>query len=266
MRTALIACAIAIGSAAPLAATAQTTPHRHRQQNRNPNSPSPATRDCSVTTASAGLRKLTTNPRFKAVLISRTSPASIWATGTRTSSKLLFNGASLEMDFYGGYKTTFGDFGLDVGVIYYYYPGTKKFSPGLDAKNFEAYVGGTWGPASLKYYYSFTDFFGINIERSRERAGRYRNRRFAVSRPDADVSVRRRLGRRRARRLAEDRKSQEVRRSSVSKKTAITTTSSASPTTSQAPAGSRAPRSSGPARKICLQSAMRRKVAARRAQ
>ena len=41
----------------------------------------------------------------------------------------LFNGASLEMDFYGGYKHTFGDFGLDVGVIYYYYPGTNKVQP-----------------------------------------------------------------------------------------------------------------------------------------
>ncbi len=74
----------------------------------------------------------------------------------------LFNGASLEMDFYGGYKTTFGDFGLDVGVIYYYYPGTGKVTPGIDAKNFEAYIGGSYGPASLKYFYSFTDFFGLN--------------------------------------------------------------------------------------------------------
>lgn len=74
----------------------------------------------------------------------------------------LFNGASLEMDFYGGYKTTFGEFGIDVGVIYYYYPGTGKVSPGVDAENFEAYIGGSWGPASLKYFYSFTDFFGLN--------------------------------------------------------------------------------------------------------
>ena len=27
----------------------------------------------------------------------------------------MYNGASIEMDFYGGYKATFGDFGLDVG-------------------------------------------------------------------------------------------------------------------------------------------------------
>ncbi|HSA68341.1 MAG TPA: TorF family putative porin, partial [Burkholderiales bacterium] len=33
----------------------------------------------------------------------------------------LFNGANLEMDFYGGWRKSFGDFGLDVGAIYYYY-------------------------------------------------------------------------------------------------------------------------------------------------
>ena len=72
----------------------------------------------------------------------------------------VFNGASLEMDFYGGYKTTFGDFGLDVGTIYYYYPGTGANGP-YEAKNWEVYVGGSYGPVSLKYYYAFTDFFGL---------------------------------------------------------------------------------------------------------
>ena len=73
----------------------------------------------------------------------------------------LYNGASLEMDFYGGYKATFGDFGLDVGTIYYYYPGTGAYNPDFEAKNWEVYVGGSYGPVSLKYYYSFTDFFGL---------------------------------------------------------------------------------------------------------
>ncbi len=40
----------------------------------------------------------------------------------------IFNGAPIEMDFYGGWKTTFdGGFGLDLGVIYYYYPGTGEY-------------------------------------------------------------------------------------------------------------------------------------------
>ena len=72
----------------------------------------------------------------------------------------LYNGASLEMDFYGGYKATFGEFGLDVGTIYYYYPGTGAYGP-FEAKNWEVYVGGSWGPLSAKYYYAFTNFFGL---------------------------------------------------------------------------------------------------------
>jgi uncharacterized protein (TIGR02001 family) len=34
-----------------------------------------------------------------------------------------FAEGNLEMDFYGGWKKSFGDFGLDLGAIYYYYPG-----------------------------------------------------------------------------------------------------------------------------------------------
>src|SRR5882672_11976371 len=37
-----------------------------------------------------------------------------------------YPGGNIEMDFYGGYKHAFGDFGLDVGAIYYYYPGTDS--------------------------------------------------------------------------------------------------------------------------------------------
>jgi len=76
-------------------------------------------------------------------------------------SSNLYNGAPIEMDFYGGWKTSFEGFGLDVGVIYYYYPGTGEYNPDFEAKNFEAYIGGSYGPVSLKYYYSFTDFFGL---------------------------------------------------------------------------------------------------------
>ena len=51
-----------------------------------------------------------------------------------------FPEGNLEMDFYGGWKTTFGDFGLDVGGIYYYYPGsTATPLSGSNAKNLGAY-------------------------------------------------------------------------------------------------------------------------------
>jgi uncharacterized protein (TIGR02001 family) len=84
-----------------------------------------------------------------------------------------FPGGNLEMDFYGGWKKAFGDFGLDVGFIYYYYPGTEAgsgiaFSPannrtgavaGGKVDNKEFYIGGTWKFLSLKYYHSIDDYF-----------------------------------------------------------------------------------------------------------
>jgi len=54
-------------------------------------------------------------------------------------SSTLYNGAPIEMDFYGGWKTSFDSFGLDVGVIYYYYPGTGEYNPDFKAKNFEVH-------------------------------------------------------------------------------------------------------------------------------
>jgi uncharacterized protein (TIGR02001 family) len=78
------------------------------------------------------------------------------------------NGAGIEMDFYGGWKGSWGDWGLDVGGLYYYYPesyyqagfgagnGKKKYS------NFELYIGGSWKWLSAKYSYATTDYFGLN--------------------------------------------------------------------------------------------------------
>jgi uncharacterized protein (TIGR02001 family) len=71
----------------------------------------------------------------------------------------MYNGANLEMDFYGGYKATFEGFGLDVGAIYYYYPGSGA-NGSLKIDNAELYIGGSYGPVSLKYNYAVTDFFG----------------------------------------------------------------------------------------------------------
>ena len=68
--------------------------------------------------------------------------------------------SSLEWDFYGGYKWSFAnDFGLDVGTIYYYYPGQKN--PGVvSADTWEIYVAGTWKFLGAKFSYSLDDYFG----------------------------------------------------------------------------------------------------------
>jgi uncharacterized protein (TIGR02001 family) len=73
------------------------------------------------------------------------------------------NGGSMEWDFYGGYKGTFGksDFGFDVGLLYYWYPGDA--APGLNKANtIEAYGALTWKWLSAKYSYSLDDkTFGV---------------------------------------------------------------------------------------------------------
>ena len=75
------------------------------------------------------------------------------------------NGASLEMDFYGGYKFALSrDVTLDVGGIYYYYPGAyySGFSGKPKYDNFEVYVGAAMGPFSAKLFIAVTDFFGLD--------------------------------------------------------------------------------------------------------
>jgi uncharacterized protein (TIGR02001 family) len=88
-----------------------------------------------------------------------------------------FPAGNLEMDFYGGWKKSFGDFGLDLGGIYYYYPGTDA-NPGSGTgplvnpkdptkthtgriDNGELYVGGSWKWFTLKYSHAVTDYFSL---------------------------------------------------------------------------------------------------------
>jgi uncharacterized protein (TIGR02001 family) len=79
----------------------------------------------------------------------------------------LYRGASLEMDFYGGYKYTFlEDFTLDVGGYYYYYPTGKTSGGGYGgfakkADELEAYVGLSYKTYSIKYWYAVSNYFGL---------------------------------------------------------------------------------------------------------
>ena len=79
------------------------------------------------------------------------------------------------MDFYGGWKKAWGDWGLDVGAIYYAYPGSDantaagttlinprngKVKTGA-ISNTELYIGGSWKWLSLKYSQSTSDYFSL---------------------------------------------------------------------------------------------------------
>ena len=63
---------------------------------------------------------------------------------SNVSSGAGFPEGNLEIDFYGGYKMALGDFGIDVGGIYYYYPGSHAAPlSGSNAKNVGRTTSGT---------------------------------------------------------------------------------------------------------------------------
>lgn len=75
------------------------------------------------------------------------------------------SGNSLELDVYAGYKQTFGDFGIDVGLLQYVYPGnydsTWRSTIGLKNPNtLEGYLGLSWKFLSFKYSHAFSNLFG----------------------------------------------------------------------------------------------------------
>jgi uncharacterized protein (TIGR02001 family) len=86
-----------------------------------------------------------------------------------------YPGGNLEMDFYGGWKNTWGDWGLDLGALYYYYPGTNSIgAPGNlfsvfnnrtgrvhagKVDNTELYIAGSWKFVTLKYSHAISDYF-----------------------------------------------------------------------------------------------------------
>ena len=69
-------------------------------------------------------------------------------------------GGSLEWDFYGGYKWGFApDWTLDLGTLYYWYPGDVTPNPGLwhKADTWEVYAGLSWKWLSAKVSYSLNN-------------------------------------------------------------------------------------------------------------
>jgi len=76
------------------------------------------------------------------------------------NSNVSFTNASIEMDFYGGYKGEIAkDFGYDVGILQYYYPQRHKV---VDYNVTEIYGGLTYLWMSLKYSHTVSkDYFGI---------------------------------------------------------------------------------------------------------
>ena len=85
----------------------------------------------------------------------------------------LYQGANLEMDFYGGFKGAAGAVSYDLGVLHYYYPNSNK-NGAPRIKNTEVYVGVGVSTLSAKFYYPIGDFFSAeDIVHDGEAGGSY---------------------------------------------------------------------------------------------
>ena len=79
-----------------------------------------------------------------------------WGSSVDFDSNEGYDG-SLELDYYAGWSSAIGDtdFGIDVGYIYYDYPGDN----GDEGDYGEVYVSGSWKDISLSVNYS-DDYYG----------------------------------------------------------------------------------------------------------
>ena len=84
-----------------------------------------------------------------------------WASNISSNS---YNSTNLELDLYGGYNGSISDdLGYNVALLGYYYPG-GEYSAAPDEKydTLEATAGLTYKFLNVKYYYTLTDYYGLN--------------------------------------------------------------------------------------------------------
>jgi uncharacterized protein (TIGR02001 family) len=147
MRKYVVSAAVAAAFAVPAIAVAQTPP------------PSPVTGNLTIASEYRfrGIDQTFGQPALQGGIdYSHASGLYLGNWNSNVSSGAGFPHANLEMDFYAGWKKTFGAIGLDLGAIYYMYPGSD---PKIDNK--EVYIGGTWKMLSLKYFHSLGDYFDV---------------------------------------------------------------------------------------------------------
>ena len=78
--------------------------------------------------------------------------------------------ANLEIDLYGGYKFSAGDWGFDLGALQYVYPGARK------ANTTELYGAVSYGPVTAKYSHTVSrGYFGTGYPTSDGRGTGYLN-------------------------------------------------------------------------------------------
>lgn len=75
--------------------------------------------------------------------------ATVWGS---TVDEYVAAGGDQEIDLIAGFKKSFGGTTVDVGVLYYYYPGAEQIIPGYNSDFIEPYIGvsHTFGPVTGK--------------------------------------------------------------------------------------------------------------------
>jgi uncharacterized protein (TIGR02001 family) len=75
--------------------------------------------------------------------------ATVWGSSV---DEYVAAGGDQEIDLIAGFKKSFGGTTVDVGVLYYYYPGAEQIIPGYSSDFIEPYVGisHTFGPVTGK--------------------------------------------------------------------------------------------------------------------
>lgn len=161
MRNSLLSIAVAAALAVPALAAAQAS--------------SPITGNLSIV-SDYRFRGISQTYRGPAVQggVDYAHPAGLYIGNWNSSvaSQQFPLGSGIEMDFYGGYRRAFGDFGLDVGTIYYHYPRAEwnadvgSTTGDADFDNWEVYLGASWKWLSGKFYYALSDYFGLADEQA----------------------------------------------------------------------------------------------------
>ena len=152
MRKSFLSLSVAAALAAPTLAAAQAAP-----------APSPITGNMSIVSdyRFRGISQTFELPAIQGGIDYAHASGIYLGNWNSSVSGLSFTDtAGIEMDFYGGWKTSFGDIGFDVGLLQYYYPGAKT-GAGEKYDTLEGYIGVSWKWLSLKYSHAFSDYFGL---------------------------------------------------------------------------------------------------------
>lgn len=156
----------AIGLAAALAAASTSSPIAFAQDAKADNAPYTLTGNINLVSQYRyrGIEQTAGKPAVQGGFdFAHTSGVylGLWGSNISWLSDLGVRGSSLELDLYGGYKRTVGDFGYDAGLLYYYFPNRGYAGTGLvNPYTTELYVAGSWKTLTLKYSHAVTDIFG----------------------------------------------------------------------------------------------------------